>query len=206
MGVIPMHEAIVKNVSKHVPASLPSNANGLIPCQSASPPINTMTNSRTNFLTSTANRSQLCEGQPGQAFTSHLMHSTSNISELGTSTTVLQSGSSTTVLSKPTASNTAGTLSKNVIRRNCSYASVSKSFPYYIPVPSSAKLKGKPKKYQSFIQTATEQEQSVLSPSGSEGSSRDSGFNSDSSSPIPPVVPNDIDQLLDELASLDDIM
>lgn len=204
MGVIPMHEAIVKNVSKHDPASLPSNANGFKPCQSASPPINTMTNARTNFLTSTSSRSQHCERQ---TFTSHLMHSTrSSVTESGTSTTILQSGSSTTVLSAPTASNTTGTLSKNVIRRNCSYASVSRSFPYYIPVPSSAKLKGKPKKYQSFVQTATEQEQSVLSPSGSEGSSRDSGFNSDSSSPVPPVVPNEIDQLLDEIASLDDIM
>ena len=204
MGVIPMHEAIVKNVSKHDQASLPSNANGLKSCQSASPPINTMTNPLTNFLTSTSSRSQYCERQ---TFTSHLMHSTrSSVTELSTSTTVLQSGSSTTVLSKPTPSNMTGTSSKNVIRRNCSYASVSKSFPYYIPVPSSAKLKGKPKKYQSFIQTATEQEQSVLSPSGSEGSSRDSGFNSDTSSPVPPVLPNDIDQLLDEIASLDDIM
>ena len=190
MGVIPMHEAIVKNTN---PASSPSNANSLKPGQSASPPINTMT----NFLS----KSQYCERQ---AFSSHLMHSTrSSISEFGSSMTVLQSGSTN---SKPTSSNTTGTLSKNVIRRNCSYASVSRSFPYYIPIPSSAKLKGKPKKYQSFVQTATEQEQSVLSPSGSEGSSRDSGFNSDSSSPAPPVVPSDIDQLLDEIASLDDII
>lgn len=29
MGVIAMHEVIVKNVSKHDPESLPSNANGL---------------------------------------------------------------------------------------------------------------------------------------------------------------------------------
>ena len=203
MGVIPMDEAIVKNVNKPNPANLPSsNANSLKPGHSASPPINT-----TNFLTSTASKSLLCERQ---ALSSHLMQSTmSSVSEIGNSTTILESGGSTTVLStnsNPIPSNTIRTPSKNLIRRNCSYTSVSRNFPYYIPVPSSAKLNGKPKKYQSFVQTATEQEQSVLSPSGSEGSSRDSGFNSDSSSPIPPIVPCDIDQLLDEIASLDDII
>lgn len=90
-----------------------------------------------------------------------------------------------------------------VIRRNCTYTTC-RSFPYYIPVPSSAKLNAKPKKFQSFVMSV-EQEQSVLSPSGSEGSSRDSGFNSHTSSPVPPVASSDIDQLLDEIANLDDI-
>lgn len=93
--------------------------------------------------------------------------------------------------------------SQTVIRRNCTYTTC-RSFPYYIPVPSSAKLNAKPKKFQSFM-TSVEQEQSVLSPSGSEGSSRDSGFNSHTSSPVPPVASTDIDQFLDEIANLDDI-
>ena len=92
---------------------------------------------------------------------------------------------------------------QTVIRRNCSYTTC-RSFPYYIPVPSSVKLNAKPKKFQSFM-TSVEQEQSVLSPSGSEGSSRDSGFNSHTSSPVPPVASSDIDQFLDEIANLDDI-
>ena len=207
MGVIPIHEAIVKDANQTSSVNISSNAVTLKTGQSASPPINTMM----NFLTPTSSNTLHRERQ---TFSSSLMQSTrssiSELSQIGSSTTVLESGGSTIVLStnsKPTplSTFTSRTLSNNVIRRNCSYASISKRFPYYIPVPSSAKLNGKPKKYQSFVQAATEQEQSVLSPSGSEGSSRDSGFNSDSSSPTPPISSCDIEQLLDEIAALDDI-
>jgi len=105
--------------------------------------------------------------------------------------------------STPSQKGPAVVNSQTFIRRNCSYTTC-RSFPYYIPVPSTAKLNAKPKKFQSFM-TSVEQEQSVLSPSGSEGSSRDSGFNSHTSSPVPPVVSSDIDQFLDEIANLDDI-
>lgn len=198
MGVIPLHEAIVKITSKPNPVNLSSNANSLAAAGSASPP----NDSLMNFLTSTASNSSQCEMRTSLP---NIMSSRTIVSGL------TQSSASTTQLStssKPTPSSpslTAGSLSQTGIRRNCSYTSISRSFPYYIPVPSSAKLKGKPKKYQSFVQSTSEQEQSVLSPSGSEGSSRDSGFNSDASSPIPPIVSSEIDQLLDEIASLDDI-
>lgn len=190
---VPLEETIVKYAKKsNLCLGSPVNA-----VQTTSPPINTMT----NFLDSTSSKNLQCNGQESL---SHIIPSRINLSVLE------QSEITTTTMNmrnKLTASNVTspGTSSQTVIRRNCSYTSISKNFPYYIPVPSSARLKGKPKKYQSFVQTAVEQDQSVLSPSGSEGSSRDSGFNSHSSSPVPAIVSSDIDQLLDEIASLDDI-
>ena len=202
MGVIPIHEAIVKGANKSSLVNLPDDADTPKPGQSASPP----TRAITNLLTPASGRSRHSERQ---TFSAHLMQSSRNsVSEIGCSTTTLQSSTILNTTTKTTLPNTAFTtrmLSKSMIRRNCAYATVSKSFPYYIPVPSTAKLNAKPKKYQSFLQTAAEQEQDVLSPSGSEGSSRDSGFNSDSSSPVPPIGSSDIEQLLDEIASLDDI-
>lgn len=207
MGVIPLHEAIIKCGKKPNPVvSLPSNnANNLTTVRSqasTTPPINTMT----NFLnpTSSNGRSFQCQRQ---ASLPNLMSSTRvSVSRLDHSDS--SNGlTDLSIRSKPITSNTLHTpgASHCVIRRNCSYTSVSRSFPYYIPVPSSAKLNSKPKRYQSFVRTTIEQDQNVLSPSGSEGSSRDSGFNSDSSSPVPPIVSSDIDQLLDEIATLDDI-
>lgn len=201
MGAVSLHEAIVKYPSNPSPAS---NVDSVKTVWNASPPTDTMT----NFLTSTFGESLHCERQ------TRLPHVMSSGWTSASVSVLDQSVATTTLLNntsnKPTASHTTtltlGTQSKTIIRRNCSYASVSnKTFPYYIPVPSSAKLNGKPKKYQSFKQTAIEQDQSVLSPSGSEGSSRDSGFNSDPSSPAPLIVSSNIDQLLDEIASLDDI-
>ena len=197
MGVIPLHEAIVKGVNMHIPVS---KANNVTAARSASLPSNLLTSTSSGSFTSSLS----CERR---ASLPHTISSTrtvaSGLTQSGVATTQMNTSSSKAT--SPMVSVTAGSTSKTAIRRNCSYASISRSFPYYIPVPSSAKLNGKPKKYQSFVQTAVEQEQSVLSPSGSEGSSRDSGFNSDASSPIAPIVSSDIDQLLDEIASLDDI-
>jgi len=194
VDVIPLEETIVKCTKN-------SNRSEANVVQTTSPPINTMT----NFLNSISSRSLQCDRQERL---SHIMPSariSASVLEHNETTT----SSTNNIRSKLTASNATSpgtsTSLQTVIRRNCSYASVSKNFPYYIPIPSSSKLNGKPKKYQSFVQTAVEQDQSVLSPSGSEGSSRDSGFNSHSSSPVPAIVASDIDQLLDEIASLDDI-
>ena len=202
MGVIPIHEAIVKVANKSNLVNISNHLNTPKPGQSATPPVRAVT----TLSTPASSRSHLYERR---TFSAHLMQSSrSSVSEMGCSSTTLQSSavlSSTTKATLPSTTLTTRTLSNSVIRRNCSYATVSKRFPYYIPVPSTAKLNAKPKKYQSFLQTAAEQEQDVLSPSGSEGSSRDSGFNSDSSSPAPPIGSSDIEQLLDEIASLDDI-
>lgn len=196
MGAIPLHEAIVKGVNKPTPIN---NASNVTVARSASLPSNLFTSTSGGSFTSSLS----CERR---ASLPHSISSTrtvaSGLTHSSVSTAQLNTSSSKAILS--TVAVTPGSTSKTAIRRNCAYASISRSFPYYIPVPSSAKLNGKPKKYQSFVQTAVEQEQSVLSPSGSEGSSRDSGFNSDASSPTP-IVSSDIDQLLDEIASFDDI-
>ena len=198
MGVIPLHEAIIKGVSK--PTAL-NNAGNVAAARSASLPSNPITSASTGGFTPSLSCSER------RVSLSHTISSTrtsvSGLTQSSVSATQLNTSSSKA--QSPMVAATAGSISKTTIRRNCAYASVSRIFPYYVPVPSSAKLNGKPKKYQSFVQTTIEQEQSVLSPSGSEGSSRDSGFNSDASSPIPPIVSSDIDQLLDEIASLDDI-
>lgn len=197
MGVIPLHEAIIKGVSK--PSAL-NNAGNVAAARSASLSSNPVTSASTGGFTPSLSCS---ERRVSLSHTISSRTSVSGLTQSSVSATQLNTSSSKAL--SPMVAATAGSISKTTIRRNCAYASVSRIFPYYVPVPSSAKLNGKPKKYQSFVQTTIEQEQSVLSPSGSEGSSRDSGFNSDASSPIPPIVSSDIDQLLDEIASLDDI-
>ena len=197
MGVIPLHEAIIKGVSK---PSATNNAGNVAAARSASLPSNPVTSASTGGFTPSLSCS---ERRVSLSHTISTRTSVSGLTQSSVSATQLNTSSSKAL--SPMVAATTGSISKTTIRRNCAYASVSRIFPYYVPVPSSAKLNGKPKKYQSFVQTTIEQEQSVLSPSGSEGSSRDSGFNSDASSPIPPIVSSDIDQLLDEIASLDDI-